>query len=309
EKLNGVSEPDNLAYVIYTSGSTGKPKRVMLQHTGLGNMVRAQIKAFGVRSDSRVLQFASFSFDASVSEVFMALLAGARLYLGTRESLMPGPALLQTLRDNKITTVTLPPSVLAVMDSEQLPALETIIAAGESCSLETVARWTKGKRFFDAYGPTEDTVCATMAELDGSRVTIGGPLANQQIYILDKNLEPVPVGVFGELYIGGVGLARGYHNRPDLTAEKFIANPFGDGSRLYKTGDLGRWLPDGNIDFFGRSDNQLKVRGYRIEAGEIEAALNSHPEVSTSVVIAREDSSGEKRLVAYYVPRISEGEN
>lgn len=308
ENLDGVSAPDNLAYVIYTSGSTGKPKGVMLQHTGLGNMVRAQIKAFGVRSDSRVLQFASFSFDASVSEVFMALLAGARLYLGTRETLMPGPALLQTLRENEITTVTLPPSVLAAMDSDQLPDLEVIIAAGESCSLETVARWSKGKRFFDAYGPTEDTVCATLAELDGSRVTIGGPIANNQIYILDKNLEPVPAGVFGELHIGGVGLARGYLNRPELTAEKFIANPFGEGSRIYKTGDLARWFPDGNIDFFGRIDHQLKVRGYRIEAGEIEAVLNSHPEVSTSVVIARENSAGEKRLAAYYIPRTIERE-
>src|SRR6185503_12189629 len=128
------------------------------------------------------------------------------------------------------------------------------------------------------------------------------------MFILDKHLEPVPVGVVGELHIGGVGLARGYHNRPDLTAEKFIANPFGDGSRLYKTGDLGLWLPDGNIGFFGRSDNQLKVRGYRIEAGEIEAALNSHAEVNASVVIAREDGSGEKRLTAYYVPRIADGD-
>jgi amino acid adenylation domain-containing protein/FkbM family methyltransferase len=308
ENLAGVSEPDNLAYVIYTSGSTGKPKGVMLQHTGLGNMVRAQIKAFGVGSDSRVLQFASFSFDASVSEVFMALLAGARLYLGTRETLMPGPALLQTLRENEITVVTLPPSVLAAMGSEQLPALEVIIAAGESCSLETVERWTKGKRFFDAYGPTEDTVCATLAELDGSRVTIGGPIANNQIYILDQNLQPLPAGVFGELHIGGVGLARGYLNRPDLTAEKFIANPFGAGSRIYKTGDLARWFPDGKIDFFGRIDHQLKVRGYRIEAGEIEAVLNSHPEVSTSVVIARENSAGEKRLTAYCIPRTIERE-
>jgi len=305
---SGVAGAENLAYVIYTSGSTGKPKGVMVGHSGLCNMVKAQIKAFAVQPNSRVLQLASLSFDASVSEIFMALLAGARLYLGTRDSLMPGPELIQVLRENEITTVTLPPSVLAVMDSEGLPALKVIIAAGENCALETVRRWIKGSRFFDAYGPTESTVCATLAELDGSRVTIGGPIANTAVYILNANLQPVPIGVYGELHLGGVGLARGYLNRPELTAEKFIPNPFapdtlGAGQRLYKTGDMARWLPDGNIEFFGRIDNQLKVRGYRIEAGEIETLLNNHPEVRTSVVIAREDGAGEKRLAAYCVPR------
>jgi natural product biosynthesis luciferase-like monooxygenase protein/amino acid adenylation domain-containing protein len=294
---------DNLAYVIYTSGSTGKPKAVMVQHAGLCNMVQAQIKAFGVTADSRVLQFASLSFDASVSEIFMALLSGAGLYLASRESLMPGRPLLKLLRENEITTVTLPPSVLAVMDSDELPALQTIVAAGEACPPETVARWRKGRRFIDAYGPTEDTVCATLAQLDGDRVTIGKPIANNQIYILDATMQPAPAGVYGELHIGGVGLARGYLNRPALTAEKFVPNPFSAiaGERLYKSGDLARWLADGNLEFAGRIDDQLKIRGYRIEAGEIESVLNEHPDVRTSVVLERQDEAGEKRLAAYCV--------
>ncbi|HEX6716526.1 MAG TPA: amino acid adenylation domain-containing protein, partial [Pyrinomonadaceae bacterium] len=311
---SGTVEADHLAYVIYTSGSTGKPKGVMIRHSGLCNMVTAQIKAFDVRSDSRVLQLASLSFDASVSEIFMALLAGAALYIGRRDSLMPGPELIQALRENEITTVTLPPSVLTVMESEGLNTLETIIAAGEHCPLETAQRWTKVCRFFDAYGPTEITVCATLGELDGTRVTIGKPIANTSIYILDENLKPVPRGVYGELHVGGAGLARGYLNRPELTAERFIPNPFvtdpnNAGQRLYKTGDLARWLEDGTIEFAGRIDTQLKVRGYRIEAGEVETLLNSHPEVRTSVVIARGDEAGDKQLVAYCVPQDNAANN
>ncbi len=308
----GVVGPHQLAYVIYTSGSTGRPKGVMLGHSGLCNMVQAQIKAFDVRSDSRVLQLASLSFDASVSEIFMALLSGGTLYIGRRDSLIPGPELINALRENEITTVTLPPSVLAVMESEGLETLRTIIAAGEHCPLETAQRWAKVCRFFDAYGPTETTVCATLGELDGSRVTIGGPIANTSIYILDENLQLVPEGVYGELHVGGVGLARGYLNRPELTAERFIPNPFvtdaaSAGERLYKTGDLARWLDDGTIEFAGRIDNQLKVRGYRIEAEEIETLLDSHPEVRTSVVTARENGEGEKHLVAYCVPENAAG--
>lgn len=303
ENIDGAAVPENLAYVIYTSGSTGRPKGVMVQHGGLCNMVEAQIKAFAVVPESRVLQFASFSFDASVSEVFMALASGAGLYLASRESLMPGPPLLKLLRENEITTVTLPPSVLAVMDEDELPALQTIVVAGESCPPEIVERWGKGRRFIDAYGPTEDTVCATLAQLDGTRVTIGRPIANNQIYILDAGLQPVPAGVYGELHIGGVGLARGYLNRPELTAEKFIPNPFSAnaGERLYKSGDLARWLPDGNLEFAGRIDHQLKIRGYRVEAGEIETVLNNHPEVRTSIVLERTDTTGDQRLAAYCV--------
>jgi amino acid adenylation domain-containing protein len=308
ENPEGGAGPDGLAYVIYTSGSTGRPKGVMVEHRGLCNMVAAQISAFGMDDGCRVLQFASFGFDASVSEVFTALLSGASLHVADRESLMPGPALLRLLREREITTVTLPPSVLAVMPPDDLPSLETVIAAGEDCPRETAARWAAGgRRLLNAYGPTEATVCATVAELDGDRVTIGRPIANTQVYILDSHLRPAPVGVYGELHVGGDGLARGYLNRPGLTAEKFIANPFGGaGSRLYKTGDLARRLPDGEIEFHGRRDSQFKVRGYRIEAGEIETLLDAHPNVAVSVVAAREDTPGERRLVAYCVPRDGE---
>jgi natural product biosynthesis luciferase-like monooxygenase protein/amino acid adenylation domain-containing protein len=305
---------DYLAYVIYTSGSTGKPKGVMIGHSGLCNMVKAQIKAFDVKEDSRVLQLASLSFDAAVSEIFMALLAGGALYIGRRDALVPGPELIQALRDDAITTVTLPPSVLTVLESEGLETLQAIVAAGEACPTETAQRWTKVTRVFDAYGPTEITVCATLGELDGTRVTIGRPIANTSIYLLDENLKLVPAGVYGELHVGGVGLARGYLNRPELTAERFIPNPFvtdaeDAGQRLYKTGDLARWLDDGTIEFAGRIDTQLKVRGFRIEAGEIETLLDSHPDVRTSVVTARENEGGEKNLIAYCVPQNSQVNN
>ncbi|MCL1472480.1 non-ribosomal peptide synthetase [Argonema antarcticum] len=299
-------KPDNLAYVIYTSGSTGKPKGVLVAHSGLSNLATAQIQIFNVQPNSRVLQFASLSFDASVSEIFMALVGGATLVIGTRESLLPGADLIQLLRDYAIATVTLPPSVLALLLPEELPTLQTIIVAGEACSPDLAAKWSLGRRFFNAYGPTESTVCATIAEYTDrhkSLLPIGRPIANTQVYILDAQLQPVPIGIPGELYIGGAGLARGYLNRPDLTEQKFIPNPFSNepNSRLYKTGDLVRYLSDGNIEFLGRIDHQVKIRGFRIELGEIEAVLSQHPDVRESVVIKREDESGNQRLVAYIV--------
>jgi amino acid adenylation domain-containing protein len=298
--------PENLAYVIYTSGSTGQPKGVLVAHSGLSNLATAQIRIFNVQPNSRVLQFASLSFDASVSEVVMALLAGATLVMGTRDSLLPGGSLIQLLRDYAIATVTLPPSVLAVLPANELPALRTIIVAGEACSQDLIAKWSSGRRFFNAYGPTESTVCATITECTDSKEPppIGRPIANTQVYILDAQKQLVPIGVPGELYIGGAGLARGYLNRPELTAERFILNPFSDkpSSRLYKTGDLARCLSDGNIEFLGRIDQQVKIRGFRIELGEIEAVLSQHPDVRESAVIAREDVPGHKYLVAYIVP-------
>lgn len=303
--LNQVVTYDPAAYIIYTSGSTGKPKGVLLAHQGLSNLALAQIKAFDVHCDSCVLQFASLSFDASVSEIFMALVAGATLCLATTDELI-GTNLLRLLRDCAITTVTLPPSVLAVLPELELPALQTIIVAGEACSADIVARWGRNRRLFNAYGPTEATVCATIAECSNtkSQPPIGRPIANTQVYILDRHLQPVPIGVPGELYIGGIGLARGYLNRSDLTLEKFIFNPFGQAKseKLYKTGDLARYLSDGNIEFLGRIDHQVKIRGFRIELLEVETVLRQHPDVLKSVVTAIEDSSG-KRLVAYIVPQ------
>ncbi|WP_341529474.1 amino acid adenylation domain-containing protein [Nostoc sp. UHCC 0302] len=296
----------NLAYVIYTSGTTGKPKGVLVTHLGLCNLAQAQIQAFGVKADSHILQFASFSFDASVSEIFMALGAGARLYITPQDSLLPGPGFIQLLRNYGITHITLPPSVLAALPIEPLPCLETIIVAGEACPPHLLANWTSGRRFFNAYGPTEASVCTTIAECTNSdkQLSIGRAIANTQVFILDQNFQPVPVGVPGEVYIGGIGLARGYLNRPELTTEKFISNPFSlqEQQRLYKTGDLARYLPDGNIEFLGRLDNQVKIRGFRIELSEIEAKLSENPAVSEAVVIAREVQLGNQQIVAYVVP-------
>jgi amino acid adenylation domain-containing protein len=307
ENQTSLVKPGNLAYIIYTSGSTGKPKGVQVMHRGLCNLALALQSIFDVQPDNRVLQFASLSFDASVWEIFMALVAGATLVLGTKDSLLPGPALINFLRNQAITTVLLPPSVLAVLHAEELPRLRTIIAGGEACPLNLVTRWAHGRRFFNAYGPTEATVCATVAECTcyGKKPPIGYPIPNTKVYLMDDQLQLVPVGVPGELHISGAGLARGYLNRPDLTAERFIPNPFSDKpeSRLYKTGDLARYLPDGNIEFLGRIDYQVKVRGFRIELGEIEEVLNQHPGLQDTVVVAREETqvSGSK-LVAYVVP-------
>lgn len=297
---------DNLAYVIYTSGSTGKPKGVLLQHRGLSNLAASQIEVFNLQPSNHILQFASLSFDASIFEIVMALQTGATLYLANKESLLPGQPLLQLLREKAITHVTLPPAVLAVLPTESLPALQTIICAGESCTDDIVKRWWNSqRRFFNAYGPTEATVWSTVAEISHiiEKPPIGRPIPNTQIYILDKHLQPLPIGITGELYIAGEGLAQGYLNCPELTTEKFVPNPFNDkkGARLYKTGDLARYRPDGNIEFLGRIDNQVKIRGFRIELSEIETVLSHHQSVQKAVVIVKENISGNKYLVAYIV--------
>ena len=306
DNLQLAMHPDNLAYVIYTSGSTGRPKGTLLHHGGACNLADSQQKAFNVTAQSRILQFASLSFDAATWEFVMALLNGAAIILTSTESITAGDALLDLLAAEKVTTITLPPSVLAVWPEKELPDLKTIITAGEAVSGELVTQWGKNRQFVNAYGPTESTVCASMHECHGSYPQgppIGKPIGNFQLYILDSYMQPAAIGVPGELCIGGVGLARGYHNRPALTAEKFIPNPFSKeyGARLYRTGDLARYLPDGNIEFLGRIDFQVKVRGFRIELGEIEAVLIGHEQVKDVAVIAREDQPGNKRLTAYLV--------
>ena len=297
---------DNTAYVIYTSGSTGRPKGVVVSHRGLCNLTQAQLRAFNIDADSRVLQFASLSFDASVSEVFTALTAGATLCVPSPETPLYGDSLIDLLQEQAITTVTLPPSALAAAPDAALPHLRTIIVAGEACPPQVVARWSPGRRFLNAYGPTEATVCATICEdpnTEDGQPTIGRPIANAAVYLLDEGLRPVPVGVAAELHIGGAGLARGYLHHSALTAERFIPDPFAQrpGSRLYKTGDVARYRADGEIEFIGRVDHQVKVRGYRIETGEVEAALMEHGGVRQCVVVAREDGESGKRLVAYVV--------
>lgn len=303
DNLDGGAVLDSLAYVIYTSGSTGRPKGVLVAHRGLTNLAQVQMQFFRCTPANRVLQFSSLSFDASVWELAMSLCSGATLVLGPPHGLLAGPALAELLREQAVTNVTLPPSVLAGLSPDDLPDLSTITVAGEACSAEVVARWAPGRRLINGYGPTENTVCATMDECrpDGDKPSIGRPLDNVRAYVLDSWQQPLPVGVPGELYLGGVALARGYHNRPELTAEKFVADPFSrePGARLYRTGDLVRWLPDGRLDFLGRIDRQVKVRGFRIELGEVEAALASHPVVEDAVAEVHGES--DRRLVAYYV--------
>ena len=308
--LANQSDGDNLAYVIYTSGSTGRPKGVMLQHAGLCNLVLAQAAGFKIDADSRVLQFASSSFDASVSEIFVTLTAGATLCLGSAERLMPGRELCEWMRAEYITHVTLPPSVLAALPYADLPSLHTLIAAGEVCPPEILELWGAGRHFINAYGPTEATVCATLTGdlLSGaanSRVPIGLPMANVETYILNRQQQLLPVGATGELYVGGAGLARGYLGQGGLTAERFVPHPWSRkaGQRLYRTGDLCRIRHDGQLEYLGRTDEQIKLRGYRIELGEVEAVLNRHEAVRQSAAVVQDRGTEQARLLAYVVGR------
>ncbi len=304
--LVGQSSAD-LAYVIYTSGSTGLPKGVMIAHQGAVNLALSQQSLFGVQADSRVIGFASFSFDAACSEWLMALLKGATLLIcgdGERRD----PAMLEAfLVHQKITHATLPPALLVHLSVRRPYCLQSLILAGEACPWPLVQPWLARYRVFNAYGPTETTVCASAAELRaGGPISIGRPIANFQLYVLDATHELVARGEPGELYIGGDGLARGYLNRPDLTAERFVVNPFhepGDGvsgARLYRSGDLVRYLADGNLEYLGRIDDQVKIRGFRIELGEIDSQLLRHPALASAAVLARSDGAGAQQLVAYF---------
>ncbi|WP_439740577.1 amino acid adenylation domain-containing protein [Bradyrhizobium japonicum] len=294
----------HLAYVIYTSGSTGTPKGVMVEHRSLVNLGLAQITLLGVCSNSRIVQFASFGFDASVWEIIMAFGSGAALHLPADELCQASTKLSDYLRSEAITHATLPPALLQQSKHVEYFASQALILAGELPKAELI-RCLPAASIVNGYGPTETTVCATTwscpAEFDEAIVPIGRPIANTRVYLLDGHGEPVPFGAVGELCIGGAGVARGYLNRPELTAERFIASPFVDGDRLYRTGDLARYLADGNLEFLGRNDEQVKIRGFRIEPGEIAARLLEHPAVGDAVVVAREDGRGEQRLVAYVV--------
>jgi amino acid adenylation domain-containing protein len=296
----------DLAYVIYTSGSTGRPKGVLLEHRGLVNVALEQQRLFGAGPGSRVLQFASISFDAAVFDLAMALGSGATLHLAPPDAILPGAPLLRTLREQAITIVTLPPSALIATPDAELPALAVITVAGEACPAELVDRWAPGRRFFNLYGPTEATIWATATQCvsGGGTPSIGRPIANTEAFVLDGRGALAPIGVAGELHLGGAGLARAYHGRDDLTRASFVPHPFGpEGARLYKTGDRARLRADGELEFLGRLDAQVKVRGYRIELGEIDARLADLPGVEQAVTVVAGGALDSARLLAYVTPR------
>ncbi|MFC1433676.1 non-ribosomal peptide synthase/polyketide synthase [Streptacidiphilus sp. N1-3] len=301
----------NAAYVIYTSGSTGRPKGVVLSHAGVAKLVATQSERFGIGPDSRVLQFASPSFDVAFWDLCLGLLSGGRLVVVPAELRVPESPLADYANANGITFMILPPALLAAMPEDVLlPPAATLLAGTERVSPELVGRYARGRMMFNAYGPTEATTNSTLGRCDpdtpvGSIVPIGVPDPGTRAYVLDDRLGPVPAGATGELYLGGAGLARGYLGRPALTAERFVADPFGGpGERLYRTGDLVRWKPDGRLEFLGRADAQVKVRGFRIEPGEIESVLRAHPAVEQAAVVVREDRPGDRRLAAYVVPAL-----
>ena len=315
--------PENLAYIVYTSGSTGKPRGVQLPHRGLVNHHVAATKLYGLQTSDLVLQFSSISFDISIEEMFPTWVAGGTVLFRTEDTPLAASGFLRWIGERGITVLNLPTAywhelVHELSDSREAslpPSLRMVIVGGEKASSTAFASWLRvsgGKvRWVTTYGPTEASIIATAYEPAISSpeqvpasLPIGRPIANTQIYLLDPEMNPVPAGAEGELHIGGDGVARGYLNRPEMTAEKFIADPFSRhaGARLYKTGDLARYLPNGDIEFVGRSDFQVKIRGFRVELGEIEAVLATHPGIRDSVVVAKVDASGDKRLLAYVVP-------
>ncbi len=312
--LNDV-QANNLAYMIYTSGSTGKPKGVMNTHQGICNRLHWMQQAYQLESNDRVLQKTPFSFDVSVWEFFWPLLSGAGLVIARPGGHQDPAYLIKLIKEQQVTTLHFVPSLFQIFlqekDLEQCTSLKHIITSGEALTLEQqttfFARFPRGVALHNLYGPTEAAIDVSHWECKHEEkqrsIPIGYPISNIQLHILNAALQPTPVGVAGELHIGGVGLARGYHNRAELTAEKFIRNPFSqkEGARLFKTADLTRYRPDGAIEFLGRIDHQVKIRGFRIELGEIETVLGQHPAIREVVVVAREDIPGNKRLVAYLV--------
>jgi amino acid adenylation domain-containing protein len=307
--LSSQGTAKNLAYVIYTSGSTGRPKGVAIEHRNTSALLNWARKVFRPEDLAGVLASTSICFDLSVFELFVPLSWGGKVILAENALQLPD---LPAARDVTLIN-TVPSAIAALLQIQGVPASVRIVnLAGEPLQTRLVQQLYEQRtieKVFDLYGPSEGTTYSTFSlRRTNGPATIGRPIDNTQIYLLDAHLQPVPIGVPGELYIGGAGLARGYLNRPELTAERFIPNPFRDEtgpvspSRLYKTGDLARYLPDGNIEFLGRIDHQVKIRGYRIELGEVEAALGQHPAIRQAVVLGREDQPGHKRLVAYVVP-------
>jgi amino acid adenylation domain-containing protein len=316
ENPSPLANVENLAYVIYTSGSTGTPKGTLLSHHGLLNLVFWHQQAFQVTSKDRATQLAGIAFDASVWEVWPYLTVGANLHLIETETLQSPRALRDWLLAQQITISFLPTPIAEEALTLPWPtdtSLRIMLTGGDK--LHHAPLPTIPFTLINNYGPTENTVVTTSgiipssSKSEGVAPHIGRPIANTQVYILSPFLQPVPIGVPGEMYIGGDSLARGYLKRPELTTERFIPNPFTDtpGERLYKTGDLVRYLPDGNIEFLGRIDQQVKIRGFRIELGEIEIILAGHPGVKEAITLTREDIPGNKRIVAYTILRADAG--
>ncbi len=297
------SDRSNVAYVIYTSGSTGEPKGVVVEHRQAINFLQGMVAAWRIGPGSAVLQFAAITFDVSVADMFLALTSGARLVLARPETLHSPPRLAELIRKSEVSFACLPPTVLNLLRGENFPSLRTLLSAGSELSSDLLRAWLRDDlEIYNGYGPTEASMGATFMRLDASTQLpppIGGPKPNYRVYVLDSYLNPVPVGVTGELHIGGPGVARGYLNRPELTRQRFIPDPFAAGQRLYKTGDLARRRPDGTIMFVGRADDQVKIRGLRVELGEIRAALVSHPDLAQAEVVVVTDAAGEKQLAAY----------
>lgn len=305
---------DQPAYMIYTSGSTGNPKGAVLRHRGLCNLSLAQKRAFRVRSTDRILQFASLSFDASIFEIVMALHHGACLCLPDHSAGQPfSQAIVQQLRTLGVTIATLPPSILAMHSGDDLPALHTVISAGEACTESCLDHWLAQRRFFNAYGPTEATVWSTLYQVnsrdhDPGQLPIGRPITNCKAYVLDRNQQPMPTGVPGELYLAGPGLALHYHRQPIRTAESFLPNPFSSDhdATIYRTGDLARWTFDGQLQFLGRIDQQVKISGHRIEPDEVSSVIANINGIRHAVVVPQTCTRGNgdqaTRLVAYFVP-------
>jgi len=306
--------PENLAYVIYTSGSTGRPKGVLIRQTSIVNTIASVINRYNLGSADSILTISSLSFDSSVSEIFPILTRGGTLILPTESEVQDVTKLLHLISKYNILYLGIYPSLLRVLDllESNLSKVKIISSGGEDLSFSDIDKLPDSVQVLNIYGPTEATVSATAyklnkkANLQKQRIPIGKPLMNYKIYILDKHLNCLPIECPGELFISGIGLAIGYLNDSVITDQKFIPNPFVAGERMYRTGDIAKWLPDGNIEFLGRLDHQVQIRGFRIELGEIEAVLTQHPSVRETTVIAREDIPGNKRLVAYVVPQLKQ---
>ena len=295
--------PENIAYIMYTSGTGGRPKGVQVSHRSMAGFLESQGKVMGITQDDRLLSFISLNFDVSISEFLLGLGVGARIIMESGERLRPGPELLELIRAKEATVAHLPAAVLGALPREDLPDVRIMVTGGEECPAEAITFWSEGRRFFNAYGPTETTIAATILAVErvNGRVSLGKPLEDCAVYILDENLKPVGEGEQGEIYIGGSAVARGYLSRPALTAERFLPDPGAEGKRMYRTGDLGRRLKNGEIDFLGRVDRQLKVRGYRVEPEEIESVLVSLEGVVDAAILARETAAGENQLMAFLI--------